>query len=121
MKISRIRITHHRLPLDPPFHAAWDPRPRTRFDATIVRVETDEGLVGIGSGGSMPGFAGHEDLFVGEDPLDLDRHFRVIESLSFHYGRCWPLEVDGEGWLVLPDRPGLGVELDEERLRATRI
>jgi L-alanine-DL-glutamate epimerase-like enolase superfamily enzyme len=93
MKISRIQVTHHRLPLDPPFHAAWDPRPRTHFDATIVRVETDGGLVGIGSGGSMPGFAGHEDLFVGEDPLRLDRHFRVIENLSFHYGRCWPLEI----------------------------
>jgi L-alanine-DL-glutamate epimerase-like enolase superfamily enzyme len=92
MKISRIHITNHRLPLDPGFFAAWDPRPRARFDATIVRVDTDEGLVGIGSGGSMPGFAGHEDLFVGADPLALDRHFRVIENLSFHYGRCWPLE-----------------------------
>ena len=40
MKISSITISHHRLPLDPPFHASWDTRPRTAFDATIVRVGT---------------------------------------------------------------------------------
>lgn len=60
---------------------------------TIVRVETNEGLVGIGSGDSMPGFVGHEALFVAHDPRDLDRHFRIIDNLSFHYGRCWPLDL----------------------------
>ena len=28
--IARIEISHHRLPLDPPFPASWDPRPRRR-------------------------------------------------------------------------------------------
>ena len=93
MKIDRIAISHHELLLDPPFPAAWDPVPRTRFAATLVRVVTDEGLEGIGSGDAMPGFAGHEHLFVGHDPRDLDRHHRVIEALSFHYGRCWPLDL----------------------------
>ena len=32
-----------------------------------------------------------------------------------------PLDVDANGWIVLPDRPGLGFELDEDRLAATRI
>jgi L-alanine-DL-glutamate epimerase-like enolase superfamily enzyme len=93
MKISRVTLSHHRLDLDPPFHAAWDGRPRRAFTATIVRIETDEGLTGIGSGDAMPGFAGHEELFVGHDPRDLDRHFQIIDNLSFHYGRCWPLDV----------------------------
>jgi L-alanine-DL-glutamate epimerase-like enolase superfamily enzyme len=93
MKITKISQSHHRVPLDPPFHAAWDGRPRTRFDVSIVRIEIDEGLVGIGSGDAMPGFAGHEELFVGRDPRDLERHFRIVENLSFHYGRCWPLDV----------------------------
>src|SRR5688500_15605061 len=44
MKISAIEITHHRLPLDPPFRPSWDFRPRERFEATIVRVRTDEDL-----------------------------------------------------------------------------
>jgi L-alanine-DL-glutamate epimerase-like enolase superfamily enzyme len=29
--------------------------------------------------------------------------------------------VDADGWLVLSDKPGFGVELDEERLKATRF
>ena len=31
------------------------------------------------------------------------------------------IETDAEGWLVLPERPGLGAALDEDVLRATRI
>jgi L-alanine-DL-glutamate epimerase-like enolase superfamily enzyme len=93
MKITKITLTHHRLALDPPFHAAWDGRPRRVFDASIVRIETNEGLTGIGSGDPMPGFAGHEELLLGHDPRNLDRHFQIIDNLSFHYGRCWPLDV----------------------------
>ena len=29
------------------------------------------------------------------------------------------IEADGDGWITLPDRPGLGVELDEDVLRRT--
>ena len=43
-KIASIQITQHRLTLDPPFHASWDSKPRTHFDATLVRVSTDSGL-----------------------------------------------------------------------------
>ena len=32
-----------------------------------------------------------------------------------------PIETDAEGWLTLPDRPGLGARLDEDVLRETRI
>ena len=93
MKIASIEITHHRLPLDPPFRPSWDFRPRTHFDATVVRVRTDEGLEGVGSGDTMTGFAGHEHLFVGEDPLRVERHYRILQNIQFHYGRCWPLDL----------------------------
>ena len=63
------------------------------FDATIVRVTTDTGLVGVGSGDRMLGFEGHENLFVGQDPLALERHYRVLSNIDFHYGRCWPLDL----------------------------
>ncbi|HUN27947.1 MAG TPA: mandelate racemase/muconate lactonizing enzyme family protein [Steroidobacteraceae bacterium] len=92
-RIASIGITHHRLPLAPPLQASWDSKPRTHFDATIVRVATDTGLVGYGSGDLMLGFRGHEELFVGHDPLALERHFRVLAHLDFHYGRCWPLDL----------------------------
>ncbi|MCE7999747.1 MAG: mandelate racemase/muconate lactonizing enzyme family protein [Rhodobiaceae bacterium] len=91
--IERIEISHHRLPLNPPFRAAWDGRARHHFDATIVRVFDAEGRMGIGSGDLMVGFEGHETLFVGRDPLDLERHNKVLSNIDFHYGRCWPLDI----------------------------
>ena len=93
MKITRIQLDRLRLELDPPFRAAWDPVPRRHFDATLVRVHTDEGLVGIGSGDTMDGFEAFEDLFVGSDPTEIARHVRAIETVNFHAGRFWPLEA----------------------------
>jgi len=93
MKITRIAVTHHDIALEPVFHPSWDGRPRPRFAAAIVRVETDAGITGFGSGDAMPGFPGHQELFVGRDPLDMARHYAVIESLSFHYGKHWPLDL----------------------------
>ncbi len=93
MRITAIRTQRLRLPLDPPFYAAWDPDPRRWFEATIVRVETDEGLVGIGSGDTMAGFDDFVSLFVGRDPVAIGRHARALETISFHAGRYWPLEA----------------------------
>jgi D-galactarolactone cycloisomerase len=93
MKITAVRTQRLRLPLDPPFYAAWDPDPRRSFDATIVRVETDEGLVGIGSGDTMDGFDDFVSLFVGRDALAIERHARALETVSFHAGRYWPFEA----------------------------
>jgi L-alanine-DL-glutamate epimerase-like enolase superfamily enzyme len=93
VRITRIRIARLERPLDPPFHAAWDPVPRTSFAATLVRVETDEGVSGIGSGDTMDGFAAYEHLFLGQDPLRMARHVRAIETIAFHAGRYWPLEA----------------------------
>lgn len=93
MKIESIEISHHRLPLDPPFRASWDGRARTQFEATVVRVRSDQGHEGFGSGDAMVGFEGYEDLFLGRDPLDLERHNTVLSHLAFHRGRCWPLDL----------------------------
>jgi D-galactarolactone cycloisomerase len=93
VKITAIGLDRMRLPLDPPFAAAWDPEPRRHFDATLVRVETDAGLTGYGSGDTMDGFAGYEGLFLGEDPRRIARHAAVLETISFHAGRYWPLEA----------------------------
>src|SRR5579863_10385592 len=82
-----------RLPMDPPFRAAWDPVPRVAFDATLVRVETDEGVTGYGSGDTMAGFAAYTGLFLGRDPGRIARHVRVLETIGFHASRYWPLEA----------------------------
>ena len=93
MRITAIRCQRLLLPLDPPFHAAWDPNPRRSFQATIIRVETDAGLVGIGSGDTMNGFDDFVQVFVGRDALAIARHARALETISFHAGRYWPLEA----------------------------
>jgi L-alanine-DL-glutamate epimerase-like enolase superfamily enzyme len=93
VKITAIRVQRLRLPLDPPFYAAWDPDPRVEFGATIVRVETDAGVTGVGSGDTMAGFEEFEHLFIGRDPLAIAGHARTLETISFHAGRLWPLEA----------------------------
>lgn len=93
MKITKIRVEHLRRDLEPPFNAAWDPTSRTSFEADVVVVETDEGVTGIGGGASMSGFEDFEHLFVGEDPFEISRHSRVLETIQFHAKAYWPLEA----------------------------
>ena len=93
MKIRDIRTARVTGELDPPFAAAWDPVPRRTTEATLVFVDTDEGLTGIGSGDTMHDFPRFAHHFVGEDPMRMSRHVRVLETLAFHAGRYWPLEA----------------------------
>lgn len=93
MKITDIALERLSLPLDPPFHAVWDADPRRTFEATLVRVYTDEGVTGIGSGDTMAGFDAHRQLFLGTDPLDISAHVRTIEAIGLRGGRYWPLEA----------------------------
>lgn len=90
--IETIEVRRYRLPLDPPFHASWDPAPRRAHATTVVRVRAGE-YEGVGAGDAMLGFAGHEELFLGRSPLEIERHVTVLDNLQFHYGRMWPLEV----------------------------
>ncbi len=93
MHIARIVQTRHRLPLTTPLQTAWDGEPRTQLDIDLIWVETDDGRAGVGAGPALPPTSVFEDLFLGRDPLDLQRHNRVIESLSFHHGSCWALDM----------------------------
>jgi L-alanine-DL-glutamate epimerase-like enolase superfamily enzyme len=93
VKITAITLHRLRLPLDPPFDAAWDPEPRRHFDACVVEVSTDDGVTGWGSGDTMAAFERYQHLFVGRDPLEISRHVRTIETVNFHAGRYWPLEA----------------------------
>lgn len=91
--IESIELTHHSLLLNPPFAAAWDPTPRTRFPVTLVRVTASDGSVGIGTGDDLYELQSHTHLFIGERVDDLERHHTIIDNISFHGTRLWPLEV----------------------------
>jgi L-alanine-DL-glutamate epimerase-like enolase superfamily enzyme len=109
MRITAIELTRLVLPLDPPFHAAWDPNPRTSFAATLVAVRTDEGVTGYGSGDTMDGFEAYRDLFLGTDPLQILHQVRRIETVNFHGGRYWPLEA--ALWDIIGQVAGLPVSV----------
>lgn len=91
--IESIVISHHRLELDPPFPAAWDPQPRRAFPVAIVRVIDDSGAEGFGVGDPLRGLVDYEHLFVGTDATDLDRHSAVLDNVAFLDGRPWPFET----------------------------
>ena len=70
-------------------------------DAFLVRVHTDEGIVGIGEADTSPYVArtivempsshsvarGLREVLVGEDPLHVDRLWQLMFHASDHYGR----------------------------------
>ncbi len=70
-------------------------------DDLVVRVETDEGIVGIGEIDGPPlatttlvrsvhpgtFWRGFEDILVGEDPLDVERLWEKMYRYSLHFGR----------------------------------
>ncbi len=93
MRITAVEARSYRLPLDPPFHAAWDPSPREHLDATLTLVHTDEGLTGCASGDALPDRALLERLLVGLDPLRTEAVRQICETVDFHGGRPWACEV----------------------------
>ena len=80
MKIAAIETRRYSVPWDPPLHVAWDPVPRTRQEATIVIVRSDEGLEGYASGDALPDRALLERFLVGIDPLRTRDRARALRD-----------------------------------------
>ena len=93
MRIAAIETRTYRYPLNPPFSAAWDPEPRTHQDATIVIVRSDDGIEGYASGDALPDRELLERFMVGLDPMDTEVVREICETVDFHHGRNWTLEV----------------------------
>jgi L-alanine-DL-glutamate epimerase-like enolase superfamily enzyme len=93
MRISGIETRRYAFPLDPPFHASWDPVPRGRVEATLVAVHSDEGLTGYASGDALPDAPLLGRLLTGIDPLRTETVREICETVDFHGGRPWTAEV----------------------------
>ena len=98
LRITDVTVTVHRLALEPACDLTWDRRGgAAHVDVQLVEVHTDGGVSGFGTGDA--GVAGegwieqYKELFVGTDPLQLERHARVLEGISFHGPRPWALDV----------------------------
>jgi L-alanine-DL-glutamate epimerase-like enolase superfamily enzyme len=93
MKISAIETRRYAFPFEPPLRVAWDPVPRTQQEATLVIVHTDDGVQGYASGDALPDRELLERLLVGVDPFRTEVVREVCETVDFHHGRPWTLEV----------------------------
>lgn len=93
MKITSLEARTYRLPLERPFLAAWDPVPRTDFSETIVIVNTDSELAGYCGGAPVPDLALLSALLSGVEATDTGTVFGVCETVDFHGGRNWTVEV----------------------------
>src|SRR5689334_396926 len=93
LRLASIETRAYRLPLDPPFFAAWDPEPRTELDATLTIVTADGGSVGYASGDALPGRAALERHLRGVDLRDAEAVNDICRTVDFHGGRTWTCEV----------------------------
>jgi len=93
MRITAVETRRYRVDFDPPFHAAWDPVPRTHQEATLVGVHTDEGVTGWASGDHLPDCEQIESLLVGLDPFRTEIVRELEETVDFHGGRPWTVEA----------------------------
>ena len=127
MKITRIRPTTVSVPLRAPLRHAngchWG-----RFVRTIIEVETDTGLVGLGEMGgggesTEAAFRGLESYLIGHDPSQLEEmRFKIANPTASLYNNrtqmlaalefaC--LDIIGQAWGV-PVYDVLGGKLQDE-------
>src|SRR6478735_6975273 len=126
MKIIDIRATPVTVPLEAPLRHAngchWG-----RFVRTIVEVETDEGIIGLGEMGgggesAVAAFQGLKSYLVGHDPAQLERmRFLIANPTASLYNNrtqilaalefaC--LDILGQKWNV-PVHAMLGGKLND--------
>jgi D-galactarolactone cycloisomerase len=92
-RIAGVEVRRYATGLDPPFRAAWDPVPRATVQASVVIVRSEEGIAGYASGDDVPDAALLERLLVGADALRTEAIREIFETVDFHGGRPWTVEV----------------------------
>ncbi len=93
MRIAGVETRRYVFPFEPPLRVAWDPVPRSRQEATIVIVRSDDGVEGYASGDALPDRELLERLLVGVDPLRTEVVHELCETVDFHHARPWTAEV----------------------------
>jgi L-alanine-DL-glutamate epimerase-like enolase superfamily enzyme len=93
LRIASIETRRYAIDLDPPFSPSWDPEPRHTLQATLVIVRSEEGIEGYASGDHLPDRAELERHLKGVDARRVEIVRDVCETVDFHGGRTWTLEV----------------------------
>ncbi|MBN1402791.1 MAG: mandelate racemase/muconate lactonizing enzyme family protein [Anaerolineae bacterium] len=84
MRITQIDCTFVRVPFSRPYHPAWLPG-EVEHSRTynLMRIHTDEGLVGVSPGPAQSVVDRASAYLVGQDPLDLQAHLQFLRRLRF--------------------------------------
>ncbi|MDO8616160.1 MAG: mandelate racemase/muconate lactonizing enzyme family protein [Dehalococcoidia bacterium] len=93
MKITHVKVRLFEYPMPKTFYPTWQPLPTTAARIHLVEVHTDEGIVGIGSGGVPVRWEIAGLFLMGQDPFNLEQHVANLRSMAFFVGRPWPVEV----------------------------
>lgn len=93
MKITQVKVRLFEYPMPKPFHPTWQPLPTNTFRLHVVEVHTDEGIVGIGSGGVPVRWEVAGLFLAGQDPFAIEQHVANLRSMAFFVGRPWPVEI----------------------------
>ncbi len=96
MKIANITVRQVDVPHPHPYVSAWGPPDRVEYSrgAVIVKVETDEGLIGWGIGDPQSGITNRDVVapqLIGQDVYALARHAEVMRqagTLLFDMALC---------------------------------
>lgn len=94
MKITDLRVRAFDFSHEPAFDPTWQPAATSTHRISIVQIDTDEGITGIGSGGVLMSQLSAARLFlVGQDPLAIEHLFPTIRNVAYFLGRPWAIEV----------------------------
>ena len=97
-RVARIELYHVAIPLPATFYPAWIPgMPQTENRFTLIRVTTDDGVVGHGAGPAIARErAGLGDLLgpylLGEDATDIALIQQRLREISYLGWRNWWIE-----------------------------
>jgi L-alanine-DL-glutamate epimerase-like enolase superfamily enzyme len=93
MKITQVKVRLFEFPMERTFHPTWQPLPQRSSRIHVVEVHTDEGIVGIGSGGVPVRWEVAGLFLMGQDPFNIEQHVYNLRSMAFFVGRPWPVEI----------------------------
>lgn len=96
MEITGVTQYHAEREMDGAFHPTWIPGyPQGSHEADIFEIETDEGITGVGAGPSIGLDYGDalEAFMAGEDPHDVGRILKKLDSFRLMGPRPWHVEM----------------------------
>jgi len=126
MKIKAIELYHVSVPLDVTFWPTWIPGyPQTHNRFTLIKITTNEGIVGYSAGAAMgKERQGLGDLLggylIGADPTDIDRIQSLLKQAGFlGWRNFW---IEPACWDIIGKKKGKPVyELLGGKARPTEV